>query len=61
MEKNINTFIAEHTDILVRVIAVIIAIWFVAGMLLVDYLHPAIFLPIFIPIGLIGAWWAKKW
>jgi hypothetical protein len=59
--KSIHKTISDNTDKIVRVIAVIIFLWFVTGIILVDILHPVIFITIYIPLGLLGAWWARKW
>lgn len=56
-----DKFIAKHTDALARLIAIILMIWYFSGIILLDIINPVVFLCIYVPIGLIAAYWAQKW
>ncbi len=59
--KPLDLFIVRHTNLLSRIIAIILMIWYFSGLILLDHLHPVIFLSLYVPIGLIAAYWANKW
>lgn len=54
-------FIADHTKSLSYIVAIIIAIWYVTGLLVVDFINPVVYVAIWIPIGLIAAFFAYRW
>ncbi len=58
---DINKFIVDHASVLKRLIAAAMTIWFISGIFALDYLNSAIFVSIWIPLGILGAFFAKKW
>lgn len=59
--KDTNVFIAKHTQILTKIIITIIVTWFLSGIILIDYINPGIFISLWIPIGIVIYFFAKKW
>jgi hypothetical protein len=56
-----DKFIADNTDMLARIIGAVLVVWYVSGLFAIDYVNPVVFLSIWIPIGLVGAFFAYKW
>ena len=40
---------------------VIMTTWYLAGLVLVDIVHPLLFIGLWVPVGALFAWFAYKW
>ena len=59
--RPLDKYIARNTELLARLIALMIIIWYVSGVFLIDYINPIVFIVIWIPLGLLAAFFAYKW
>lgn len=59
--KWLNEFIVKHATGLTIFLIVIMTTWYLAGLVLVDIVHPLLFIGLWVPVGALFAWFAYKW
>ena len=61
MSDKVDRFIVKHDRTLGWIMGLLMLIWYVVGILGIDYIHPVVFISIWIPLGLVFAFFAYKW